>query len=79
MISNDVKDGMEIRLTHSRQGWMRDNKSGIIRTVEVEVPGQGTDVGSCYINELLSVKVDTIWEPIAITPAHKTQLNKIGW
>lgn len=78
MVTNDIKEGMEIELTHGRKGVMRDNKRGIIRTVEVEVPGQGTDIGSCYINEILFVLVDG--KPVLneLTDAHKKKLANIG-
>jgi len=79
MLTNDIKEGMPIQLTYGRVGTMKDNKKGIIRTVEVEVPGQGFDVGSCYINEIIMVKVDERWQPTEIVAAHKKQLEKIGW
>ena len=79
MLSNDIKSGMEIQLTHGREGWMRDNKRGITRVVEVVVPGQGTDVGSCYINEIISVKTENGWEAVEYTEAHQKQLAKLWW
>lgn len=79
MLTNDIKEGMEIIMTQGRVGFMRDNKKGIVRTVEVKVPGQGTDVGSCYIYEIRSVKVNGKWEHATMTEAHEKQLAKIGW
>lgn len=74
MLSNDMKEGMEITMTGGRKGWIRDNKKGIIRTVEVEVPGQGSDFGSCYINEIRTVN----GELHEISKAHLKQLSSIG-
>ena len=75
MLINDIKSGMNIRLTHNRKGVMRDNKRGIIRVVEVEVPGQPSDVGSTYADEIIAVEGPNGWEEIEITPAQKKQLE----
>lgn len=74
MLSNDMKEGMRIIMTGGRTGWIRGNKKGIIRTVEVGVPGQGSDFGSCYINEILTVE----GEKHNISDAHLKQLASIG-
>ena len=79
MLTNDIRDGDQIRLTDNRRGWMRDNKSGITRVVEVEVPGQGTDVGSCYIDEITMVKVNGLWEKAEMLPQHKKKIQRIRY
>jgi len=61
---------------------MRDNKKGIARVVEVRVPGQGFDVGSAYVNEIIKVEVNGVWENVEITTAHTKKLNQLksmGW
>lgn len=76
---NDLKEGTEIRLTQRREGTIKDNKKGIIRVVEVAVFGQGFDVGSCYVNEIILAKINGVWESVELSDSHEKQLNKIGW
>ena len=79
MLINDVKDGMQLRLTQGRKGTMKDNGRGIARVVEVEVPGQGFDVGSTYIDEIVYVKKnkEADWEEVVILESHRKKLNNI--
>ncbi len=85
MYANDMKDGMAIKMTHGREGHCRDNKRGIIRVVEVPVFGgqQGTDVGSCYVDEILKIQdFEGEWHAMELTKAHKKTLIDIrneGW
>ena len=82
MLTNDIKEGMALKLTFNRKGTMKDNKRGITRVVEVKVPGQGFDVGSCYVDEITHVKNNDSWEEVEVTVNHSKQLNQIrsmGW
>ncbi len=82
MLSNDIKEGMELKLTHGRTGVMKDNKRGITRVIEVPVSSQGFDIGSTYVDEFTHVKVDDEWEEVELTPGHSKQLNQLrsmGW
>ena len=77
MFSNDIKKDMKIKLTHNRDGWMRDNKKCIARIVEVNF-----DVGSTYVDEIIKVEVNGVWENVEITTAHTKKLNQLksmGW
>ena len=79
MLANDIKEGFEVRMTHGRRAIMRDNKKGIIRVVEVEVPGQGTDVGSSYIDEMVYARKseEHDWEEVEIIESHRSKLKNI--
>jgi ribosomal protein L21E len=68
-----MKDGMPITFFDGRTGWIRDNKKGITRLVEVTVQGQGSDFGSCYIDEIKTVD----GERHEIIPAHAKKLKAI--
>jgi hypothetical protein len=79
MLTNDIKDGMRIRFWDGRTGVMRDNKRGIIRTVEISATGGFfNDVGSCYINEIAEVEVGHQWVKAEITTSHAKQLAISG-
>ena len=79
MLINDVKDGMQLRLTHGRRGTMKDNKRGIARVVEVEVPWQGFDIGSTYVDEMVYVRKDDTadWEEVEMLESQRKKLNTI--
>ncbi len=82
MLTNDIKEGMSIRLTMGRRGTMKDNRRGITRVVEVEVPGQGFDVGATYVDEIVYVMVNGKWVEVEMTESHRKklgQLRSMGW
>lgn len=75
MLANDMKEGMKVTFWDGRTGVIRDNKRGIIRTVEIDARnGFFNDIGSCYISEISSCE----GEKLELTPAHKKQLERVG-
>lgn len=78
MFANEMKSGMEVLMTHGREGHIRDNKKGIVRVVEVVVPGKGTDVGSCYVDEIKEVKdFEGNWHHLKLTADHQKKLDNL--
>ena len=81
MLVNDIKEGMRLRFYDGRRGEMKDNKRGIIRTVEIYGNnGWFNDIGSCYVNEIMEVlpKKAGIWQKIELTAAQKKKLALSG-
>ena len=66
---NDVKKGMNIRMTSGRFGKMMDNKRGNIRMVEVTNGIFGPEIGSVYAKDILEVEVDGVFEPVNLSEA----------
>jgi hypothetical protein len=80
MMINDIKAGMQLEFYDGRRGEMADNKRGIIRTVEIYAEGGWfNDIGSCYVNEIKSVKVGDTWEKVELSDAHKKKLALNGY
>jgi len=88
MSPNNIKAGAYLLLTNEEQAIMRDNKRGIIRTIEVL--NDYHDVGSDYIDRITHVYVqyhdnamefpvpgsfEGVWEEIEISTYHKKQLE----
>ncbi len=79
MKTNDIKEGMKLKFHDGRLGEMKDNKRGIVRTVEVySTSAQPNDMGSCYISEISEVKVDEEWQKIELSAAHIKKLAVTG-
>ena len=85
MLANDMRSGMAVELSFGRHGNLRCNKKGIYRMVEVVVNGQEpmTDIGDCYIDEIVRVQdFDGEWHKVEINATHKKKLVMIrnqGW
>ena len=68
--TNDIKKGMRIKLRNGWKGTMKDNMRGNTRMAEVE--GYFTEIGSVYSHDIVSVKIDGVWQDVEHT---KSQLD----
>ena len=76
MLTNDIKKGMEIKLSCGWKAIMQDNKKGNIRVAEVF--GYEHETGSVYAYDIVLVKVDGFWHHVEHTPAQLKQ-KAMGW
>ena len=84
MFINDVQKGMRIQMTCIPQisdvprfATVHDKPKGVIRTVLVDGrDGYDEEAGSAWIDEIVAVHVDGVWEPVEITPAQRTKLRE---
>jgi len=78
MKTNDIKKGMEVRLTNGWKAICADNMKGISRMFKVE--GFYAETGSIYVWDIDAVKVgdtDQSWERIELTPQQLKQRSVV--
>jgi len=74
MLINDVKKGARLEMSGGRTGEMFDNKKGIIRMVKIdEANGYFPDIGSIYVDEIISADA----EPVLLSAANTKAMSNI--
>lgn len=78
MLTNEIKKGAMILMTHGRFGKMMDNKKGNIRLVEVTNGVNGPELGSVYVWDIVGVQVEeATFTEVILTEKQKADHQRI--
>jgi hypothetical protein len=74
--TNDLKEGVRVKLRNGWEAIMRDNKRGNYRYAEVF--GIWHETGEIYAHDIVGVKIDEIWYPVQHTLKQKQMLIQVN-
>jgi len=66
ILTNDLLKGQEVLLTSNLVAKIARNQKGTIK--DLEMSGR---FGTCYVDEIQSVKIDGDWQKVSVDPKHQ--------